>query len=197
MFNSKNIIIVAPTQYSDLSRMISHEISKIKDCTSTFWTIKKYIDNESNITNNQYAIFIGNHEENVLSKDYLPAMKTELPANEAGIFYAFDDTKAIVFGDGKLEQIKEFKKLYERVKNGEIIVDEDSSNANDVGSYFVATVLLGLIGIGFMFLFKFYSKKKKENKLRKEQTKLALTLFLSGNFNSWLNIKEEAIVENV
>ncbi len=197
MFKSNRILIVAPPQYLDLSRTISHEISKIDGCVSKVWDVKTYLDNELKTANKQYVIFIGNPEENVLSKDYLAVMRTELPNNDAGIFYAFNDTKAIVFGDGKIEQVQEFKKFYKAIKNGEVLIDEDSSNANDVGSYFVAAVLLGLIGTGLMFLFKFYSKKRKEEKLRKEQTKIALALFLSGQFHKWLNIQDEATVENV
>jgi len=53
---------------------------------------------------------------------------------------------------------------------------------------------LGLIGISFMSLFKFISKKKKEKKLRKAQTELALAIFLMDEFNDWTKIEKEDIV---
>lgn len=196
MLNTIKILIVSPPHYLDLSRRISHEISSIIGCTSKVWSIKTYLDSEVNLANNQHVIFIGNPEENVLSKDYLPVMKTKLPGNKAGIFYAYNDSKAIVFGEGKLDQLKEFEKLRNVVKYREM--SSRIRNGRSVNGIFPAAIaLFSIVGIGSILFFIFYTKRQKEKKLRKEQTKLALTLFLFENFEKWLNLKTEVVEENV
>ena len=188
------IVIVAPEEYSDLARRISHEISKLDRFNSTYWTISQYKANEITTSNRQFAIFIGGTKENDLTKEYLPIMQSNHPGNSAGIFIGFNASKAIVFGEGNLSQAYEFIKLYNIIKKRNIEIDDKNSNKNDLLSFSVAALVLGLIGISFMSLFKFISKKKKEKKLRKAQTELALAIFLMDEFNDWTKIEKEDIV---
>ncbi|HIJ88046.1 MAG TPA: hypothetical protein HPP97_10270 [Desulfuromonadales bacterium] len=96
----KNIIIVAPEQYQDLARKITHEISKQPGFTAAYWTIKHYADNEFQLTGNQYVVLMGNSDENRFTKDYLQVINNL--KNFAGAFYGYDGAKAVIFGDGKL-----------------------------------------------------------------------------------------------
>lgn len=193
----KNIVIVAPEQYSDLARKVSHEITNRGDFKCAYWSIDKFKDNEMTISSTQNVIFIGNQEENLYTKDYFECINSNLPDNKAGLFYGSNNSKAIVFGDGNLEQVAEFKKLYKGIKNGEIKVEGMDSTTNKSYSYIVSGLLLGAIGLGLMFVFKKVNKKNKENKLRKEQTKLALALFLLTEFNKWLNVEVEKEIRAV
>lgn len=192
-FLNKTILIVAPEQYSDLARRISHEISNKEGFHSSYWTIPQFKANEISTSGNQYAIVIGNTDENEFTKVYLPVIKSILPENKAGIFYGFDGSKAIIFGDGNLKQVFEFRKLYKRIKNGEIIVDGENSPTKKSVLYIVSAALLGIIGIGLMSLSMHINKKKREQKLRKIQTELALSLFLNCEFNKWLKIEKEVV----
>jgi hypothetical protein len=193
-FLNKTIVLVAPEQYSDLARRISHEISKKEGFNSSFWTVNQFVTNEISTSSNQYVIFIGNTEENEFTKTYLPVIKSNLPDNKAGIFYGFDGTKAIVYGDGNLKKVFDFRKLYKAIKNGEIKVDGENSNTQNTVAYIASVVTLGFIGLGLMKLFMHVSKTKKEKKFRKIQTELALALFITGEFNRWFNIKTEAVL---
>jgi hypothetical protein len=183
----KKIIIVAPEQYSDLGKRISHEISKNENSSSAFFTPKQFEDNQMKITGKQLAIYIGDPEENKLTKEYLPIIKTQLPDNKAGVFYGYDGSKAIVYGNGDLGQIGEFKKLYKKVKNNKIEIEGKNSNTNDSLSFLTSIFLLGVIGIAGMSIFKFVKKKKKEKKLKKHQTELALYLFFLHEIDKWTN----------
>lgn len=71
MNGSKEIIVVAPDQYKDLARKLSHQISKVPGCNGAFWNIKQFEDNEFQLRGNRYAIFIGNCDEKSLTNDFL------------------------------------------------------------------------------------------------------------------------------
>ncbi|MDD2557198.1 MAG: hypothetical protein PHH87_02790 [Desulfuromonas sp.] len=107
MNESKEIIVVSPDQYKDLARKLSHKISKVPGCNGAFWSIKQFGDNEFQLGGNRYAIFMGNADENSLTNDFLPVI-TNI-SNQAGACYGFDGTKAVTFGEGKLEQKEAFK----------------------------------------------------------------------------------------
>jgi hypothetical protein len=46
MFDNKIIVFVGPEQYSDLCRISVHEISKMENLASVYWTIGHYKANE-------------------------------------------------------------------------------------------------------------------------------------------------------
>ena len=198
-FNRKktiSITIVAPKHYFDLARRTSHEISKQEGLSSTCWTIKEYIDNEKQISDEQHVIFIGESKENELTREFLPVIKGKFPNNTAGVFLDHDGSKAIVYGEGNLKQVDEFLKLYTGIMTGSIEVKGENSNLNDIGSFIVSTILLGFVGTGFMGIYKYIGRRKRQKKLQRAQTELALALFLMGGMNNWLNIQKESVVSN-
>jgi len=198
-FNRKtttSITIVAPKHYFDLARRTSHEISKQEGLSSTCWTIKEFIQNQKQISDEQHVILIGDSKENELTKEYLPIIRGKFPNNKAGVFLDHDGSKAIVYGEGDLKQVEEFSKLYTGIMTGQIEVKGENTNLNDIGSFIISAILLGFIGTGFMGIYKYVGKKKKIRKLQRAQTELALALFLMGGMNKWLRIKEEPVLSN-
>lgn len=187
---NKNIVIVAPDQYRDLARRFSHNISKKNGFKAAYFTIKQYNNNDKLIPDTQLAIFIGNKDENELTNDYLPIIQSKSDYNLAGLFYGTDFPKAIIFGEGKLDQVDEFKKLFKKVKNSDVKIDGQNSNLKDTYSFAIALISGGLIGLAAMGIYKLFTKKKKEKILRKLQTELATILFLNNELNKWLNIDD-------
>ena len=180
MYVTKEIIVVAPEQYKALARKLAHEISRAPGCNGAVWTIKHYEENEFQLGGNRYAILMGNSEENPVTKDFLPLI-TNL-SNQAGACFGFDGSKAVVFGEGKLEQVKDFKELIK------------TCTANSVRAA-IAVPLVFILPLwpflpyilGPMY---FWNKGKQERKLRMEQTKAALTLFLTKHFDDWIGVKK-------
>jgi hypothetical protein len=181
MLKTKNIIIVAPEIYSGIARKLAHQISKKKNLNSTFWSIAHYKNNESQMSFSQNVIFVGNPEENELSKDFSEIIN-EIK-NEAGVCYGFDGNKAIVYGEGKLHQIEDAYASANTIKVGGFL----TVGSNIASSLFLYTLPF-LIS---MMVYKFFSEKKKKEKLLKNQTKLAITNFLIKDFDIWLGISPE------
>lgn len=184
MVTNKEIIVVASEEYTEFARKISHEISKIEGCNGANWTIKQFEDNEFQLGGDRYAIFIGNSDENKLTKDFLPVISNL--KNRAGVFYGFDGTKAVAFGKGDLDQEKEFKKV---LKEATVVTGATTVGAGIMGAFIIGFPLLWSIMPGY-FLFAYFNKKKREKNLRKEQTKTALTFFMSEHFDKWAGIEQ-------
>ena len=182
MLIENEIIVVAPNEYATFARQICHEIAKLEGYNAAFWSIKQFEDNEFQLGGNRYAIFIGNANENKYTKDFLPVIINL--KNKAGVNYGFDGTKAVVFGDGNLDQEKEFRAVREKATK---------------------ITCRPITGIGFIYrppifdpfswaidlLFEHFRKKEREKKLRKEQTKVAITFFMLEHFGKWIGIEKE------
>jgi len=182
MVTNKEIIVVASEEYTEFARKISHEISKLEGCNGANWTIKQFEDNEFQLGGDRYAIFIGNSDENKLTKDFLPVISNL--KNKAGVSYGFDGSKAVAFGEGNLDQIKEFKKVHKEATA--------LASVATLGAGIISALIIGPFSIiPSYFLFASFNKKKREKKLRKEQTKTALTFFMAEHFDKWVGIEKE------
>jgi len=188
MNGAKEIIVVSPDQYKDLARKLSHEISKVPGCNGAFWSVKQFEDNEFQLGGNRYAIFIGNSAENALTKDFLQVIKNV--NNQAGACYGFDNTKAIVFGEGKLEQKKDFENVLK--KSVAIAAGTHASSTVGTSIAVISVVFLPMTWILLLWpiLINYFFRKKKEQKLRTEQTKAAMTLFLAEHFDEWIGLEK-------
>lgn len=176
----KEIIIVAPEQYQDLARKITHEISKQPGYNGAYWTIKHYADNEFQLGGNRYVVLMGNPDENRFTKDYLEEIKNL--NNHSGACYGYDGPKAVIFGEGKLEYEEEFKKVLKKCT--------DFKEEGTVGHKIGAVLAVGLVPVISRFLFGpsiiyYFVRSAKVKKLKKEQTITALTLFLAECFDDW------------
>ena len=191
MNGKKEIIVVSPSQYWDLARMLTHKISKAPGCNGLLWKIKRFEDNECQIGGNHYVLFIGNSDENVITKDFLPVIKNV--NNQAGACYGFDGTKAVAFGEGKLEQYDAFQGIVKK----SLDIAEKASASSNVGAD-IAVAFRAMLPSPILLLFDFILRKKKdkdkrikkEKELRKEQTEVALTLFLAEHFDNWIGLKK-------
>ena len=184
------IIVVSPDQYKDLARKLSHEISKTPGCNGAFWSIKQFEDNEFQLGGNRYAIFIGNSDENTITKDFLSVIKNL--TNQAGACYGFDGTKAVVFGEGKLEQKEDFKDVLKK----SIAIAAGANAFSTVGASIAVNFVVFLpiswiwVPLPIILILNYFRRKKMEKELRTEQTKAALTLFLSEHFDNWIGLKK-------
>ena len=193
-----NIIVVAADEYKNLARTLSHQISKIPGCNGTFWTVKHYEDNEPTISGRQYVILIGNAEENPITKDFLPVVSPL--HNRAGACFGYDGSKAVVFGEGKLEQAEAFERVLETsagIVAGAAAGATVTSLSLGTGALLAAgTVAFPIVSVWVLlggplrYLGELLIRRWREKKLRKEQTKAALTLFLAECFDAWVGIEK-------
>lgn len=180
----KTIQVVASEEYKDFARKLAHEISKHPNFKSAFWTVKQYEDNEFKQGENQYSIFIGSPSENELTNSYIEIMENKI--NKAGACFGYDGTKAIIYGEGKIEAREEFKKL--------TLTTSAAQVSGAVGSMFllnsvIFTPILWLgIGTPLFLLLSVFRDKKMIKQLRMEQTKKALALFMGEHFDKWVGL---------
>ena len=162
-----DIMVVAPDEYADIARKLVHIISSKDNYSSACWTIKKYKDNEQTIRGSQYVIFLGNEDQNELTKDYLQVINLE--HDKGGVCYGFDGTKAVVFGTGESK---------------EDFVEFIKDNAK--------TLLLPLKIYFWWLTFPYITIKRyrKIKQLKKDQTTLGVDLFMKNCFDEWVATKE-------
>jgi hypothetical protein len=183
----KEIIVVAPEQYQDLARKITHQISKQPGYNGAYWTIKHYADNEFQLGGNRYVVLVGNPDENHFTKDYLQVISNL--RNQAGACYGFDGVKAVIFGEGRLEQENDFKEVLKK-KCASLGV------AGTAGLSVGAALAVGFAPFVTSILwpaavvYYFVNRSSRIKKLRQDQTKAALTLFMAECFDDWAGIRK-------
>ena len=167
----KPIKIVAPEKYKALARIICHEMSKNPSCTGAFWTIKQFEDNESISPGKSYALFVGNPDENSLTKDFFPII--EPLTDTSGACFGFDGPRAVIFGKGDLDEEESFWELW---------------RAADL-PFLLLPYLIPLLGI-----WQWYSEKvrlrAKTRRLLQYQTKFAWHQFFETEFQDWIAPEE-------
>jgi hypothetical protein len=170
----KTIIVCAPEKYSKIARRLTHILSKKAGIDTTYWSTNKYRDNESSLSSSQqYVIFIGNKSENNFVDDYIELI--ENINDESGACYGYDANKAIIFGTGNLEQMKEFFEKWRKQPFLQLIYP-----------YFQLFRIPYLVD-------NFYSDSKKKEKLVHDQTKMACFNFLEKGFEEWIDLKGEGL----
>jgi hypothetical protein len=167
----KPIKVVAPEKYKALARIICHEMSKNPSCTSAFWTLKQFEDNESISPGNSYALFVGNPDENSLTKDFLPII--EPLTDTSGACFGFDGPRAVIFGRGDLDEESSFLEAWRSF-------DLPFSVWDFIFPYF---------GIGKLFSRK-ARDSEREHRLLNYQTKFAWHQFFETEFQDWIAPKE-------
>lgn len=186
MLTNKGIIIVAADQYKDLARKLQFEISK-KEIKAQFLTVKQFEATEPTLSGTQYVILLGNSDENTLTKAYLPIIGAKL-TNRAGACFGYDGSKALVFGEGKLDQVEEFKNLVEELTSHPKMA---GALAIFLSTFFTGLGVLTLTFAPFIYLSsKFIGYQAKKRKLLRHQTEVALSLFLIESFDQMAGIKK-------
>ncbi len=186
MFSSRQVIVVYPKNYEELAIALQHEISKVDGFDSAAWTLEHYEHNMPTLSGRSYVIFIGDTEENRFSKIYISQISNIVNIN--GACFGRDGSKAVVFGEGKLEHkvaFEEFKANLDYVH-----LASSASVGSIVGSAFLFAVPLlpvvvswALGGLGYQVV-KYFKDKRKV--LRYEQTKLAIYNFLVTELDAWV-----------
>jgi len=189
MPESKEIIVVAPEHYADFARQLIQKISEQPGCKGAFWTTKQYENKEFQLGGNRLAILIGNADENPATKSSLPGIKNL--CNHAGACFGFDRTTAVAFGEGKLEQREEFQKVLEKCAT----ILAGASGFSSLGASLAAASVIFLpktiLMPGLVKLATQVRRKEWEKRLRTEQTKAALTLFLAEHVHTWAGLKKK------
>ena len=189
MQKSKEIIVVAPEHYSDFARQLTERISEQPGCKSAFLTTEQYPKNEFQVGGSQLAILIGHADENPATKEYLPLIKNL--CNHAGACFGFDGTTVVAFGEGKLEQREEFKQVLEKCAT----ILAGTSGFSSLGVTLAAASVIflpkNILMPGLVRVATHVRRKEWEKRLRTEQTKAALTLFLAEHFHTWAGLKKK------
>lgn len=196
MFATKQVIVVYPEVYEEIAIALQHELSKVDGVDSAAWTIDHYKQTLPSLSGRSHVIFIGDVEENRYSKMYLATMPNIV--NLKGASFARDGTKAVVFGEGKLEQKAAFEALKETLGYGIA-----SGNLGWIVSRsFLATVpivaLSGptivaagtVVGLGYQAV-RYFKNKSEAKALRYEQTKMAIYNFILTELDAWFGLEEK------
>lgn len=190
MFSSRQVIVVYPETYEELAIALQHEISKADGFDSAAWTLEHYKQNMPTLSGRSYVIFIGDAEENRFSKMYLSQISNVVNIN--GACFGRDGSKAVVFGEGKLEQKNDFEDF--KAKLGYGVASSASAGAigTAVGSAFLVAVPLAPVVVGGALgglsyqVVKYFKSKGEAKKLRYEQTKLAIYNFVLTELDAWV-----------
>lgn len=188
MFATKQVIVVYPESYEDIALTLQHELSKVDGVDAAAWTINHYKQTLPTLSGRSHVIFIGDVEENRYSKMYLATMPSIV--NLKGACFARDGSKAVVFGEGKLEQKAAFEALKEKLGYGAA----SSTLGFIVGSSFIATlpiVAAGAVGgLGYQAI-RYFKDKREAKTLRYEQTKMAIYTFVLTELDAWFGLEEK------
>jgi hypothetical protein len=194
MFASKRVIVVYPESYEGLALSLQHEISKVDGFDSAAWPLKHYDQNMPTLSGRSYVIFIGDSEENRFSKMYLSQIIKIVNIN--GACYGRDGSKAVVFGEGKLEQKETFEVSQSKLEYDKTTVENIGSAVKTIGVQVADAFLLSvplvplavggvLCGIGYQVI-KHFMSKTAAKELRYEQTKLAIYNFILTELDVWV-----------
>jgi len=189
MFSAKQVIVVYPETYEEIAITLTHELSKVDGVDSAAWTIEHYKQTLPTLSGRSHVIFIGDVEENRYSKMYLATMANIV--NLKGACFAHDGSKAVVFGEGKLEQKAAFEALKQKLGYGAA----SGTLGFTVGSAFITTIPFvaagALGGLGLLQVVRYFQGKSEAKALRYEQTKMAIYNFLLTELDAWLGLQEQ------
>lgn len=116
---------------------------------------------------------------NRFTKDYLQVINNL--QNQAGACYGYDGVKAVIYGEGKLEQEKDFKEILKKCS----AVSVSGIAVNTIGYTILGTLaplLAPFLGSAAL-VYYLVNRSAKAKKLRQEQTNAALILFLAECFD--------------
>lgn len=183
MFSSKQVIVVYPENYEELAIALQHEISKVNGFDSAAWTLEHYKQNMPTLSGRSYVIFIGGAEENRFSKMYLSQISNVVNIN--GACFGRDGSKAVVFGEGKLEQKSAFEAFKSKLGYGQAA--SGAIGAAVGGAFLVAVPLapLAIGGVGYQMV-RYFKSRSEAKELRYEQTKLAIYNFVLTELDVWV-----------
>lgn len=189
MFSNKQVIVVYPDNYEDIAITLNHELSKVDGVDSAAWTIEHYKQTLPTLSGRSHVIFIGGVEENRYSKTYLASMPNIV--NLKGACFARDGSKAVVFGEGKLEQKTAFEALKRQLGYGAASGTLGFAVSNAFITALPIVAVGGAIG-GLSFQAVRYFRDKSEAKaLRYEQTKMAIYNFVLTELDAWFGLQEQ------
>ncbi len=182
----KEIIVVAPEPYADFARQLTENISKQPGCKGVLRTAKQYEKKSFERGENQFAILLGHTDENPATKASLPGIKNL--QNHAGACFGFDATTAVAFGEGKLEQRESFQKVLAKCASILAEAKQFSSLGPSLAAASVIFVPKRILMPALVRLAEHLRQKEWEKRLRTEQTKAALTLFLAEHARTWAGL---------
>lgn len=194
VFPSKQIIVVYPDDYEDLALAMQHEVSKVDSFDCSAWSIEHYKQNAPQLSGRSYVVFLGNAEENRLTKAYQPQIPRIVNIN--GACLGWDGSKAVIFGEGNLEKKTAFDAFKSKLGYGSAAAGIASS-ARGFGAVMstgflvaVPVVQVAIIGGGVYSIAKLFMNKKARRVLRYEQTKMAIYNFLLTELEVWTKGRE-------
>jgi hypothetical protein len=120
----------------------------------------------------------------------LPNLPTSPLFVASPLFVGFDATKTVAFGEGNLEQREDFQKVLEKCA---AMLAGTSGLSSPGVTLAAATVILlpkNILMPGLVKLDEQVRQQEWEKRLRTEQTKAALTLFLAEHVHRWAGLKK-------
>ena len=194
MVPSKRVLVIYPDTYEELALVLQHEMSKLDGFDAAAWTVDHYKQNLPTLSARSNVIFLGNSEENRYSGIYLPQVATIV--NISGACFARDGNKVVVFGEGNLKQKEAFEAFYRDMgygKGGGVNSSDAAAGVGAasgvgaaVGAAFLTSLPMDPLGFGVWNIYSYFKRKKMRNKLRYEQTRLAIYNFLITELDQWL-----------
>ncbi len=188
MSEEQEILVVAPAPYIDFAGELVEKITTYPGCKSALVTAQQYEHQKFQLSENQLAILIGSADENPATNSALPSIHNL--RNEAGACFGFDRTTAVAFGEGKLDQREKFQPVLDRC--GKILAGAQgfSKFGVDLAAACIIFTPKNVVMPALMKVAEKLRHKEWEQRLRAEQTKAALTLFLAEHAHTWAGLQK-------
>ena len=187
--DTKEILVVAPGQYKDFAAQLAGNISKQPGCKGVLCTPKQYESKAFPLGGSRLAILIGDGDENPATKASLAGIRNL--RNDAGACFGFDKTTAVAFGEGKLEQREDFQKVLEKCAAILAGAEGFSSLGVSLAAGSIIFMPKNILMPGLVRLAAKVRKSEWEKRLKAEQTKAALTLFLAKHARAWAGLTKK------
>ena len=113
----KYVIIVTPDNYRDEAIPLVSWLNTRGDYSPTIWTVNEYARNEITPSETCFVLFLGHPDENSYVNLYYPRMNFKI-VNRAGIYYAWDKKKGIIFGDGDISHKSDLISFSQEIRDG-------------------------------------------------------------------------------
>jgi len=171
----KNIIVVADDEIKKSGRKFVHLLSKIENTKVTLYSPKIYEDNEHQITGNNHIIFLG---KNKVSDDFFSVISSW--KNKKGVFWGYDNKKAIVYiKDSNFSEKEVNKELKSSINSLTVAGTLGAGWAVALGGIFSPLWLV-------VAIMSYFNKSKQLKKIQEKQYDIGMLNFIEQDLEDFI-----------
>ena len=184
-------LIVANKQQATLARQLAHTLSQQPDHAATYWTVKQYKDNESQLGGKQPIVFLGGND---VANSYVGVLSERFRTHSVSCHIG--GSKVVITADQPtIVSRKALSDLKEAIRAGQEQIKHRLATANS------ALAVVGSVGLGaassladiiwvfnpYVWLFDlFVNGQMRKQEYRKLQYEYAVERFLLEEFDAFV-----------